>query len=155
MEHHVGAQRNLCFSVTSVVCVVCEIMFFHIMECLTEACCFVHECAAVFLKLERVRNPIFSPVLQVLENGQASVAPCGCSPPCPCANACAATQELGCRPGLVLMNSEKLPLCFSQCHVFNSVLSSTVPTLLPVQSSTGGYIQWWFILDWFKVSVKL
>lgn len=39
----------------------------------------------------------------------------------------------GVETGLVLMNSWKRPLCLGHCHVLDSVLSSTVQTLVPVQ----------------------
>lgn len=109
-------------------------------QCLTEACCFGHYCATIFLGLESLRKPITLQFCKHSRLAQACVAPCGYSLACPCANVWAATEELGWSPDLVLINSEKLPLGFSQCHVFDSVLSSAVQVPVPAQGR--GQCKW-------------
>lgn len=61
---------------------------------------------------------------------------------------------VGLETALVLMSSEKLPLCFGWCHVLDSALSCADScACTKAEGDTSGSVQWWLILEWFKVSV--
>lgn len=100
---------------------------------------------------------MLSPVLQVLESVTSYCCLLWLLPLLFLCKCLCRHTGVGLETGPVLMNSEKLPLCFGWCCVLDSVLSSTAQTLVPAQKQREGQVAlWlWLILDYALVPAPL